>query len=366
GVQWLADHSVSRFLEIGPDGTLTAMAQGCLDGDTDTDRLLVPALRKDRLESEALVAAMSGMFANGADVEWGAFFPGARLVDLPTYAFQHEHFWPSSPRVGASNIATRPADDGAAWFWEAVEREDPNALAGELEIAGDASWDEALSALSAWRRQQRELSVVDGWRYGVEWKRLVGLSGGVLSGRWLVVVPEVVAGSVWVSSVVEGLVACGVVVEQVVCGVEVDRAGLVERFGVDGVEGVEGVLVLSGGLEGVCGGGVPVGVWWAAVVVQALGDVGVGGRVWVLTRGAVGVGGLDVVDPVQAGVWGLGRVAALELPDRWGGLVDLPGVVDRGVVDGLVGVLVGGVEDQVAVRGSGVFGRRLVRGSVSV
>ena len=25
-----------------------------------------------------------------------------------------------------------------------------------------------------------------------------------------------------------------------------------------------------------------------------------------------------------AQVWGLGRVAALEYPDRWGGLVDLP------------------------------------------
>ncbi|MGW9433820.1 type I polyketide synthase, partial [Streptomyces decoyicus] len=31
GIRWLADHEVTRFLEIGPDGTLTAMAQGCLD-----------------------------------------------------------------------------------------------------------------------------------------------------------------------------------------------------------------------------------------------------------------------------------------------------------------------------------------------
>ncbi|MGW2005704.1 acyltransferase domain-containing protein, partial [Streptomyces tubercidicus] len=33
GVRWLVEHEVTRFLEIGPDGTLTAMAQGCLDGD---------------------------------------------------------------------------------------------------------------------------------------------------------------------------------------------------------------------------------------------------------------------------------------------------------------------------------------------
>ncbi|MGW1834831.1 acyltransferase domain-containing protein, partial [Streptomyces tubercidicus] len=33
GIRWLVEHEVTRFLEIGPDGTLTAMAQGCLDGD---------------------------------------------------------------------------------------------------------------------------------------------------------------------------------------------------------------------------------------------------------------------------------------------------------------------------------------------
>ena len=33
-------------------------------------------------------------------------------------------------------------------------------------------------------------------------------------------------------------------------------------------------------------------------------------------------------DPAQARVWGLGRVAALEHPDRWGGLVDLPETLD--------------------------------------
>ena len=101
--------------------------------------------------------------------------------------------------------------------------------------------------------------------------------------------------------------------------------------------------------------------------MRALAEVG-SARVWALTRGAVCVGRSDAApDPVQAAVWGLGRVAALELPERWGGLVDLPGVVDGRALDRLVGVVaeaggVGGVgEDQVAVRSSGVFGRRVVR-----
>ncbi|MGW7126670.1 SDR family NAD(P)-dependent oxidoreductase, partial [Streptomyces sp. NPDC054901] len=48
---------------------------------------------------------------------------------------------------------------------------------------------------------------------------------------------------------------------------------------------------------------------------------------------------------------------------RWGGLVDLPEAWDERAMSRLVGVLAGGAagEDQVAVRSSGVFGRRLVR-----
>ena len=61
------------------------------------------------------------------------------------------------------------------------------------------------------------------------------------------------------------------------------------------------------------------------VLVQALGDAGVGGRLWVVTSGAVAAGAGEVPDPGQAAVWGLGRVAALEVPQRWGGLIDVPG-----------------------------------------
>ncbi|MEU5547954.1 type I polyketide synthase, partial [Streptomyces sioyaensis] len=361
GVRWVEEQGATRFLEIGPDGTLTAMAQGCVDS---ADLLLLPALRKDRLESEALLTAVSGMFVNGADVQWQALFAGARRVDLPTYAFQRERFWPSNPGTVARDAAAQPADDGAAWFWEAVEREDPDALAGELAIAGDASWDEALSALSSWRRQQRERSAVDGWRYRVQWKPVGGGAGEALSGRWLVVTPEGVTESNATSSVVEELAAGGVQVEPVKCGLDVERGALAEQLAGIAGEAVAGVLVLPGGVEGESAGGVPAGVWWTTLVVQALGDAGVGGRLWVVTQGAVAIGRSDGgPDPAAAAVWGVGRVAALEFPDGWGGLVDLPEAVDRRALDRLVGVLADGSEDQVAVRSSGVFGRRLVHAS---
>ena len=97
-------------------------------------------------------------------------------------------------------------------------------------------------------------------------------------------------------------------------------------------------------------------------LVQALCDAPNGARLWVVTQGAVAVGEQETVtSPVQAQAWGAGRVAALEHPDRWGGLIDLPPVLDERAGAWLCAVLAGCGEDQVAIRGAGVFGRRLAR-----
>ncbi|SFW88521.1 beta-ketoacyl reductase [Amycolatopsis australiensis] len=95
-----------------------------------------------------------------------------------------------------------------------------------------------------------------------------------------------------------------------------------------------------------------------AELLRTLAGLGREVPVWCVTTGAVSVGGDEPADPDRAALWGLGRVAALELPRVWGGLLDLPAEFDGGVV---AGVLAGGGEDQVAVRASGVWGRRVVR-----
>nr|WP_308425201.1 SDR family NAD(P)-dependent oxidoreductase [Wenjunlia tyrosinilytica] len=103
GVRRLRDQAVTRYVELGPDGALTAMAQGCLDGLED---LLVPALRRDRSETSALLSAAAALFTRGTPVDWRAVqaATGARRVELPTYAFQRRHYWPAP--AAASGDAT--------------------------------------------------------------------------------------------------------------------------------------------------------------------------------------------------------------------------------------------------------------------
>ncbi|WP_225851363.1 KR domain-containing protein, partial [Streptomyces sp. HPF1205] len=118
--------------------------------------------------------------------------------------------------------------------------------------------------------------------------------------------------------------------------------------------------LVSAGLGSSGGVGAMVDPWLG--LLRAVVGSGAGVRVWSLSRGAVSTGRADAVVDASGGLlWGLGRVAGLEFPGVWGGLVDLPGVLDERAAGRLAAVLGQAVEDQVALRGSGVFGRRLVR-----
>ncbi|MGW7009008.1 SDR family NAD(P)-dependent oxidoreductase, partial [Streptomyces sp. NPDC054933] len=351
----LETQGVSRFVEIGPNGALTAMIGDSL---TTVGAVLVPALRKDRGEIWALAEAIGRLHASGAPVEWERFFSGtgARKVELPTYAFQRRRYWlEPSQTVGE-------VDPVEAEFWAAVEREDLDTVATTLVTESDevrSSLDAVLPVLSSWRRRRRQNSALDSWRYRVVWKPLGTSSAARLSSRWLVVVPDGCERDAWVAGVVEGLGGSRVVVSGSESP-EVISDRLRDALAEGPVAGVVSLLAVDerplAKHEAV-----PAGLAGTVGLVQALNVVGCDARVWALTRGAVSVGRSEsVAGPVQALVWGLGRVVALEHPDRWGGLVDLPQHVDETAIARLASVLAGS-EDQVAVRASGVFGRRLVR-----
>ncbi|WP_033018576.1 acyltransferase domain-containing protein, partial [Streptomyces rimosus] len=92
GVRALEAEGASVFLELGPDGVLTAMAQH----GADEAAVFVSALRKDRPEESALLTALARLHVTGVPVDWAAWFAGtgARRVELPTYPFQRERYWP--------------------------------------------------------------------------------------------------------------------------------------------------------------------------------------------------------------------------------------------------------------------------------
>ncbi|WP_157530968.1 KR domain-containing protein, partial [Microtetraspora niveoalba] len=179
-----------------------------------------------------------------------------------------------------------------------------------------------------------------------------------LSGTWLSVAME---GAAHADEVAAALRSAGAdVIALTVPDGGADREAVADLLrGVGPVAGV--VSLLPAAERPLPGGHVPAGLAATVALIQALGDVGIAAPLWAVTGGAVSIGRSDpLLSAVQAQVWGLGRVAALEYPERWGGLIDLPPVVDERAGRRLVAVLAGD-EDQVAIRASGVYGRRLVR-----
>ncbi|WP_225851320.1 acyltransferase domain-containing protein, partial [Streptomyces sp. HPF1205] len=97
GVRGLHAEGVRTYVEIGPDGVLSAMAQSILGETEGVGFDCFPALRAGRPEVSALLGALARTQVRGAGVRWSAFYEGvpARGIELPTYAFQREWYWPA-------------------------------------------------------------------------------------------------------------------------------------------------------------------------------------------------------------------------------------------------------------------------------
>ncbi|WP_020500888.1 type I polyketide synthase, partial [Sciscionella marina] len=348
-IRMLGESGHGVFVETSPHPVLTGAIADALE---DTAPVVAGTLRRDDGGADRLLASLGEAFAHGVAVDWAKVLGGGTIVDLPTYAFQRRRFWPEET-VGAVYAEAAAESE----FWAAVDSGDPREVADLLSVDDERVGD-LLPALASWRRREQDDSTVANWRYRVSWEPVTESGAAVLAGTWLVVGESAEA-----QDCAQALTDRGA--DVVVVRTEgVDRAALAAtvRATVTGpVSGALSVLALdetpvpdhptvSRGIAGTLG------------LVQALGDAGIDAPLWVATRGAISTGpGEDTTSPVQAQTWGLGRVAGLEHPGRWGGLVDLPPNWDDRVAARLCAVLADGEEDQVAIRGAGVLARRLVR-----
>ncbi|MER5264527.1 type I polyketide synthase [Actinosynnema sp. NPDC002837] len=94
GVRFLEAEGVTDYLEVGPDGVLSALVRETVTGPVGA---LVPVLRSGRPEGLTALTAITALHVRGRAADPARLFPGGRRVDLPTYPFRGERYWLEAP-----------------------------------------------------------------------------------------------------------------------------------------------------------------------------------------------------------------------------------------------------------------------------
>ncbi|HEY8984096.1 MAG TPA: type I polyketide synthase [Streptomyces sp.] len=319
----LATNDHTTFVEISPHPVLLMSIE-------DTPGVTTfSTLRRDDGGLPRLWTSLAEAWTHGLPVDWTPAYGEATRVALPTYPFQHERYWLDAPTSSANDIDAR--------FWEALSGDDLTTVFG---IHPDEPLRDALPALTAWRDSQQAHAQITSWQYRITWQRIPEpTTPPRLSGTWTIVR--------WADSTADAEALATVKAALTMAGAdtvvhEIDDTNNPLQLP-DGTTGVVSLLAFApeGGLAG----------------TLALLQAGSPARLWCLTQNAVAVSPGEVSAPQQAELWGFGRAAALEDPERWGGLIDLSADPD---VTALATLLTGSTgEDQTAIRGTTAYARRL-------
>ncbi|MFD0409757.1 type I polyketide synthase [Kitasatospora sp. NPDC127116] len=374
-VRSLIEQGHEVFVEVSPHPVLTMALQDTAEATgAEEPPVVVGTLRRDDGGARRALRSAAELWVAGAAVDWSAVYAGtgARPTALPGYPFQLRRHWLEPEAAPGTGPAAADPHDTA--FWHMVDHDAPAEIAAHLAVDEDALAP-VLPALRGWRKQRRDESVIDSWRYRIGWQPLPDPPAATpAAGTWLVVLPAGHDDDARVRGPLLALTEAGATV--VTAGPTADAVRRTDLA--DTLATALGDRVPTGVLSLLAADdrphpdhpALPTGTALTVALVQALGDLALTAPLWCATAGAVSTGPDDpVTHPRQALVWGTGLVAALELSARWGGLIDLPPDLDARARTRLAAVLTApgtgpdgpGREDQLALRPTGLLARRLRR-----
>ncbi|MFI0483482.1 type I polyketide synthase [Actinomadura sp. 9N215] len=331
------------FLELGADPTLTTAVQHTLDQPTT-----ITTLTSKRSDTDAYLHALGHLHSTGTPINWAPFLPAfthLAAIELPSYPFQRERYWlQSAPKTAQESVETE--------LWDAIESLDVEALTATLQADNSQTIDilrPALPILANWRQRQREQTTIDNWRYHIHWTPLPDAAPPHLDGTWLVLAPKNHSDHPAVQTTIQALEDHGAtaLLTDTPAPSDTPLSGIISLLALDETPHPDHPAIPTG----------------LATTIELLQNHHHTTPLWCLTTGAVTATPTDTLPhPAQAHLWGLGRVAALEHPHQWRGLIDLPTTLDRHTPNRLAAVLAHPQpEDQLAIRASGVLTRRLTR-----
>ncbi|MDP1537818.1 MAG: SDR family NAD(P)-dependent oxidoreductase [Burkholderiales bacterium] len=121
----LQAQGVRIFIEIGPHPVLRSYLQQSLHEKNLQGAVIATLQRNDASPARVWRALCQAAIA-GAKTQWRAWFPEqGRFVQLPTYPWQHEHYWHGTSTASAQTLQRHKQHpllgyrlDDSAWVWE--------------------------------------------------------------------------------------------------------------------------------------------------------------------------------------------------------------------------------------------------------
>ena len=480
-VQRLAEDEHTVFIELSPHPILMPAVEETLH-ELGREGYAVPSLEREKDEQVSLLASVGRLYTIGYAVNWARFFPSTgKVVSLPAYPWQRQHFWMETQPSQASNNLDWLGDLGAqrhpllgirlpdvaslpgSFLWQNkldrhfrdflrehhVESSGPfpdavyvemasaaaNAVFGEkLHRVSDLTVHQPLTSPDGAESQMQFILSLSGhglgsfqifsresdatkewnphisgkieigqadanWLYELEWKQKPLPSDALKfrtddTGRWLIFADRGGLGSA-LAKLLESrgedcvLVFVGdsvqvqppkrfcVAPEQLedmkrllkeVLGAERPSCrGIIYLWSLDSATNLTVTATSLQDSQALTCDGV-------LHLIQSLAQLEwkTAPRLWLVTRGAQAVKPTDGISLAveQAPLWGLGRVIALEHPNLFGGLVDLPRFEKITPTNAEIAtklweeILASDGEDQVALRDGQRYVARLVRSHV--
>ena len=111
-VRVLAAAGHTAFIEASPHPVLI----GAITATAGTAGLVTGTLRRGDGGPARFLAGLALLHAHGSRVDWAAVLPPGYRVDLPTYAFQHQHYWASTePGPARQRLGSRRPRRCRSW-----------------------------------------------------------------------------------------------------------------------------------------------------------------------------------------------------------------------------------------------------------
>ena len=325
------------LIELGPQPHLLGMGRHCLP---EAERVWLPSLRKGCADWQQLLQSLGELYVRGVPIDWTGFHQdnSGHRITLPTYPFQRQRYWFDFEEETA--LSSAPSTS----IVELLNQGDSQQLALQLNQAALSEAELKLlpkltELLVKQHQQQLKTATLQDWFYEVQWQPKPRQSNQsseqfVQPSHWLIFADSSGVGN----ALAELLQNLGHSYLLIYAETSYYRTAP-EVWSLDPSKPQDFKRLF----QEVAQTSLPlkiVHLWSLDIPPDSLESLHLGcgsllhllqaaqdsrftsAQVWCITRGVMPVGA-SLPAVAQAPLWGLGKVASLEHPQLWGGMLDL-------------------------------------------